>query len=181
MYLSCDTKKFHDNESTHLLHNFWTSTHRGEASPLAAPLLVCIPGGAHRRHVERRSSVAEHRIAFLYTASLQRHYHVRLLLLLLLLIPAFFDYCGTSPFLTRWMPLLLIIIIIYLLRPKAAQHNITITKTEETHRKLKTEIHKIRNNKANHTANLLKPCLIHAGLDLADGRPGPSWIKVGPS
>ena len=41
MYLSCDTKKFHDNESTHILHNFWTSTDRGEASrpsPLAAPL-----------------------------------------------------------------------------------------------------------------------------------------------
>jgi len=32
MYLSCDTKKFHDNENTHILHNFWTSTHRGEAS-----------------------------------------------------------------------------------------------------------------------------------------------------
>ena len=28
VYLSCDTKKFHDNESTHILHNFWTSTHR---------------------------------------------------------------------------------------------------------------------------------------------------------
>ena len=27
MYLSCDTKKFHDNESTHILHNFCTSTH----------------------------------------------------------------------------------------------------------------------------------------------------------
>jgi len=42
MYLSCDTKKFHDNESTHILHNFWTSTHTGEASPspLAAPLSV---------------------------------------------------------------------------------------------------------------------------------------------
>jgi len=43
MYLSlyiCDTKKFHDNESTHILHNFWTSTYRGEASfPLAAPLV----------------------------------------------------------------------------------------------------------------------------------------------
>ena len=39
MYLSCDTKKFHDNESTHILHNFWTSTHRGEASPFP-------PGGA---------------------------------------------------------------------------------------------------------------------------------------
>jgi len=33
MYLSCDTKKFHDNENTHILHNFWTSTHRGEAFP----------------------------------------------------------------------------------------------------------------------------------------------------
>jgi len=39
MYLSCDTKKFHDNESTHILHNFWTSTRWGEASPLP-------PGGA---------------------------------------------------------------------------------------------------------------------------------------
>ena len=39
MYLSCDTKKFHDNKSTHILHNFWTSTHTGEASPLP-------PGGA---------------------------------------------------------------------------------------------------------------------------------------
>jgi len=41
MYLSCETKKFHDNESTHILHNFWTSTHRGRKlppSPLAAPL-----------------------------------------------------------------------------------------------------------------------------------------------
>jgi len=34
MYLSCDTKKFHDNESTHILRNFRTSTHMGEASPL---------------------------------------------------------------------------------------------------------------------------------------------------
>ena len=39
MYLSCDTKKFHDNESTHILHNFWASTHGGEASRLP-------PGGA---------------------------------------------------------------------------------------------------------------------------------------
>ena len=41
MYLSCDTKKFHDNESTHILHNFWTCTHRGKLPPipLAAPLL----------------------------------------------------------------------------------------------------------------------------------------------
>jgi len=38
MYLSCDTKKFQDNESTHILHNFWTATHRGESSPP--------PGGA---------------------------------------------------------------------------------------------------------------------------------------
>ena len=39
MYLSCDMKKFHDNESTHILYNFWTSTHRaGSFLPLAAPL-----------------------------------------------------------------------------------------------------------------------------------------------
>jgi len=40
MYSSCDTKKFHDNESTHILHNFWTYTHRGGSFPLplAAPL-----------------------------------------------------------------------------------------------------------------------------------------------
>ena len=43
MYLSCDTKKFHDNESTHILHNFWTSTHRRGSFPpfpLAAPLAI---------------------------------------------------------------------------------------------------------------------------------------------
>ena len=41
--LQCIMKKFHDNESTHILHNFWTSTHRGSfpLSPLAAPLVVC--------------------------------------------------------------------------------------------------------------------------------------------
>ena len=39
MYLSCDTKKFHDNESTHILHNFWTSIHRGKLPPFP-------PGGA---------------------------------------------------------------------------------------------------------------------------------------
>jgi len=40
MYLSCDTKKFHDNESTQILYNFWTSSHRGKLppSPLGAPL-----------------------------------------------------------------------------------------------------------------------------------------------
>jgi len=37
--------------------------------------------------------------------------------------------------------IIIIIIIIYLLRPKAAQHNITITKTEEKHKKLTTKIH----------------------------------------
>jgi len=37
MYLSCDTKKFHDNESTHIIHNFWTSTHRGRELPPFPP------------------------------------------------------------------------------------------------------------------------------------------------
>jgi len=37
VYLSCDTKKFHDNESTHILHNFWTSTHRGGKLPPFSP------------------------------------------------------------------------------------------------------------------------------------------------
>jgi len=40
MYLLCDTKKFHDNESTHTLHNVWTSTHR------RGKLLPSPPGGA---------------------------------------------------------------------------------------------------------------------------------------
>ena len=52
MYFSCDTKKFHGNESTHILDNFWTSTHRGEASPLP-------PGGATGRSNTRGGSVAE--------------------------------------------------------------------------------------------------------------------------
>jgi len=47
----------------------------------------------------------------------------------------------------------------YLLRPKAAQHNITITKqTAEKHKKLKTKIH---NNKANYTANEI---VVHASV-----------------
>jgi len=37
MYLSCDTKKFHDNESSHILLNFWTSTHRGKLHPPFPP------------------------------------------------------------------------------------------------------------------------------------------------
>jgi len=37
MYLSFDTKKFHDNESTHILHNFLTSTHSGEKLPPSPP------------------------------------------------------------------------------------------------------------------------------------------------
>ena len=42
--MSSDTKKFHDNERTHILHNLWTSTHRGgifpPSPPLAAPLYL---------------------------------------------------------------------------------------------------------------------------------------------
>ena len=38
MYLSCVTNKFHDNESTHILHNFWTSnTHIGGSFPPRPP------------------------------------------------------------------------------------------------------------------------------------------------
>ena len=48
--MSCDTKKFHDNESTHILHNFWTSTHRREAFPL--------PGGATVRHMHYTIPIA---------------------------------------------------------------------------------------------------------------------------
>jgi len=43
LYLSCDTKKFHDNESTHILHNFWTSTHRGRSFPPSPPLAAPLP------------------------------------------------------------------------------------------------------------------------------------------
>jgi len=46
--MSCDTKKFHDNECTHILHNFWTSTHTGGSFPLAAPL--CLERGADCLH-----------------------------------------------------------------------------------------------------------------------------------
>jgi len=59
VYLSCDTKKFHDNESTHISHNFWTSPHRGEASPLppvAAPLTD--PAAAERIAVLRSAGNA---------------------------------------------------------------------------------------------------------------------------
>ena len=30
-----DTKKFYDNESTHILHNFWTFAHRGEGTRMS--------------------------------------------------------------------------------------------------------------------------------------------------
>jgi len=46
MYLSCDTKKLHDNESTHVLHNFWTSTHRGKASYFLFLMLVTYGRGS---------------------------------------------------------------------------------------------------------------------------------------
>ena len=36
MHLPCDTKKFRDNESTHILHNFWTFTHGGKLPPFPA-------------------------------------------------------------------------------------------------------------------------------------------------
>jgi len=48
MYFSCDTKKFHDNVSTHILNSFWTSTHRGESSPLwrrHCRLRISMPAG----------------------------------------------------------------------------------------------------------------------------------------
>ena len=42
VYLSCYTKKFHDNESTHILHNFGRPPIGGSfpPSPLAAPLAL---------------------------------------------------------------------------------------------------------------------------------------------
>jgi len=68
MYLSCDTKKFHDNESTHILslHNFWTSTHRGgEASPFPPSGGATVMSYGRRRaprleeSIVQRMSVAE--------------------------------------------------------------------------------------------------------------------------
>jgi len=64
MYLSCDTKKFHDNESTHIIHNFWTSTHRGKlppSSPLEARCICCSNCSDSRQHgqaasVQRRAA-----------------------------------------------------------------------------------------------------------------------------
>ena len=48
MHLSCDKKKFHDNESTHILHNFWSSTHRRKLRPFptggATGAMLCIRG-----------------------------------------------------------------------------------------------------------------------------------------
>ena len=53
MYLSCDTKKFRDNESTHILHNFWTSTHRGKLPPPPGGATAPPPGHkASSRHIE---------------------------------------------------------------------------------------------------------------------------------
>ena len=53
MYLSCDTKKFHDNESAHILHNVGRLPIGGKLPPcpLAAPLMS-IDASPHR-HVAR--------------------------------------------------------------------------------------------------------------------------------
>ena len=74
VYLSCVMKKFHDNESTHILHNFWTSTHRGgEAFPSPTgratdfrPLLPP-PGGKPPGRTNLPYSVSQ------IAASLRRH------------------------------------------------------------------------------------------------------------
>jgi len=63
MYLSRDTKKFHDNESTHTLHNFWTSTHRGESFPFPPPWR-----GHYLRHF---TSTSEYTVGLLNTDWLQ--------------------------------------------------------------------------------------------------------------
>jgi len=46
--------------------------------------------------------------------------------------------------------------------PKVAQRNITITKTEEEHERLKTKNTKYRNNNANHTATV-----VHASVNIS--------------
>jgi len=81
MYLSCDTKKFHDNESTHILHNFWTSTHRGEASPLAAPLACNHVNGmlSAWRHYNRtpvKPCSAEHFLKCSLTVAFRLNSHI---------------------------------------------------------------------------------------------------------
>jgi len=49
MYLSCDTKKFHDNESTHILHNFWTSSHRGKLPSFPPGCATAVIGLGNRQ------------------------------------------------------------------------------------------------------------------------------------
>ena len=70
MYLSCDTK-FHDNESTHILHNFWTSTHRGGLPlfPLAAPLLLAIERAALNQMPFVQSAVSPAGCMFCFCAA----------------------------------------------------------------------------------------------------------------
>jgi len=63
--LSCDTKKFHDNESTHILHNFWTSTHRGEASPLPPGGAIELTHVGFRAHAKIASRIVSYRISLI--------------------------------------------------------------------------------------------------------------------
>jgi len=44
MYLSCGTTKLHDNESTHVLHNFLTSTHSHRGGSFRVPELIPVLG-----------------------------------------------------------------------------------------------------------------------------------------
>jgi len=81
---------------THILHNFWTSTHSGEASPLAAPLLSCRIHITYSRRTATSLSVrlfpCVHRT---YASASRRVYFVR----------DSFDICSPSPccLLTEWM------------------------------------------------------------------------------
>jgi len=66
---------------------------------------------------------------------------------------------ASAPLWARALPTsvhdkLIFTLFIYLLRQKAAQHNVIITKIEEKHKKLKKlKYTKIRNDNANHAAN----------------------------
>ena len=96
--MSSDTKKFHDNERTQILHNLWTSTRRGESLPLppsSAPLCLvtliysCIIFSEHGSATSLRDFVLSLVLVcfrIMYTVALYLFLSVQLLSLFALLM-----------------------------------------------------------------------------------------------
>ena len=89
MYLSCETKKFHDNESTHILHNFGRPPIAGEASPFP-------PGGATGLEVQNRRARHAPLCPVVNASGERAHYSIGVLISLSWVDPAHYVRRGQA-------------------------------------------------------------------------------------